>query len=497
MIKTRAGGILCHPTSFYTEFGIGDIGPAAHQFVDFLADSGCSLWQVLPLNPTGYGDSPYQCFSAFAGNPYLISPQALVEMALLLPEELAAMPKFPAGRVDYGEVIQQKMNLLELAFGRFETHPEMPRAVDEFALKNLSWVEDFALFMALKEANGGRAWATWEPALRDRVPETLDVFRAENPEAIRRQIFFQYLFFQQWMSLKSHAMARGVQIIGDVPIYIAHDSADVWAEREIYHLNEVGNPTVVAGVPPDYFSKVGQLWGNPIYRWEIHAASGFRWWIERMQASLEMVDLVRLDHFRGFAGYWEIPAGAENAVKGRWVPGPGAPFLESLKTALGDLPLIAEDLGEITPDVIELRDRFDLPGMKIFQFGFSGEPDHEFLPHTYPENCVAYTGTHDNETLLGWFGSADEVHRAVARAYLGLSTDEEFSWAMLAALWSSPARMVMAQMQDFLEIGDEGRMNLPSRPDGNWQWRMEADDLSPTLSERILKLSRAGNRCAS
>ncbi|HEX7975182.1 MAG TPA: 4-alpha-glucanotransferase, partial [Anaerolineales bacterium] len=335
------------------------------------------------------------------------------------------------------------------------------------------WLQDFALFMALKEAHSGAPWSTWEAPLRDRHPQALEEARQKHAAAIQRQVFRQFLFFRQWSALRRHAAEKGIRIIGDAPIFVAHDSADVWAHPELFYMDKSGNPTSVAGVPPDYFSPTGQLWGNPLYRWDVHAASGYDWWLARLNAVLQLVDIIRLDHFRGFAGYWEVPAGMPTAEKGRWVPGPGADFFSHIQQALGDLPLIAEDLGEITPDVVELRDRFNLPGMKILQFAFGGDPEEKFLPHNYPRNCVGYTGTHDNDTTWGWYRTAPQAEQDFCRRYLG-RPDQNIAWDMIRAVWSSVAVFALAPMQDVLNLGTEARMNFPGRPSGNWSWRMPA-----------------------
>ena len=492
----RSSGVLLHPTSLPGRYGIGDLGPFAFQFVDWLADSGCKLWQILPLGPTGYGDSPYQCFSAFAGNPYLISPDFLLRDDLLHPDDLAEIPDFQEDKVDYGRLIPWKLNLLERAFIRFKSAPLPVRhEFDRFCAENVSWLPDYALFMALKEANGGGAWGGWPAALRKRDPDVLAEAGKRHAEAVERFTFYQFVFFRQWTALRDHAHRRGLQIIGDIPIFVAYDSADVWAHPELFYLDEDGQPTVVAGVPPDYFSKTGQLWGNPLYRWDVLREREYDWWIARFRAILRQVDIVRLDHFRGFAGYWEIPAGNKTAENGRWVPGPGEDFLSKIKTALGDawtgvstgLPIIAEDLGEITPDVIELRDQFDLPGMKILQFAFSG-PDNNFLPHNYASNCVTYTGTHDNDTARGWYEAAPEHERDFARRYL--ETDgSRFAWELTRAAWASVAVYAMVPMQDLLGLGTEARMNFPSTLGGNWSWRLSRDEMSGELQGRLRELN--------
>lgn len=485
----RSSGVLLHPTSLPSRYGMGDLGPSAFRFIDWLADSGCKLWQILPLGPTGYGDSPYQCFSAFAGNPYLISPDFLLRDNLLHPDDLVAIPDFPADAVDYGRVIPWKLNLLERAFIRFKSTPSSVRhEFDRFCAENVSWLPDYALFMALKEANGGGAWGGWPEALRKRKPDALAEAGKRHVEAVERYTFYQFVFFRQWSAIREYAHQHGVQIIGDIPIFVAYDSADVWANPELFYLDEAGGPTVVAGVPPDYFSQTGQLWGNPLYRWDVLKGRGYDWWIARFRAILKQVDIVRLDHFRGFAGYWEIPAGSETAETGRWVPGPGENFLSTVQAELGeDLPIIAEDLGEITPDVIELRDQFNLPGMKILQFAFSG-PDNVFLPHNYPANCVTYTGTHDNDTARGWYESAPEHERDFARRYLD-SDGSDFPWELTRAAWASVAVYAIAPMQDLLGLGTEARMNFPSTLGGNWSWRLSEDALSQELQERLRELN--------
>jgi 4-alpha-glucanotransferase len=484
---SRAGGILLHPSSLPGPYGIGDLGPQIYRFVDWLASTGCRLWQVLPLGPTGYGDSPYQCFSAFAGNPYLISFDALIEERLLSRDDFAAMPAFHPSRVNYGELIPWKLDLLQKAFSHLSSKATHFRnEFEKFRMDNASWLDDFALFMSLKEANGGGAWSGWEEPLRKREPAAMENARADHEDDILRHSFYQFLFFRQWNKLRAYANERDITIIGDIPIFIAYDSADAWANPQLFFLDENSLPTVVAGVPPDYFSKTGQLWGNPLYRWDVHKKSGYAWWLERFRSVLNFVDVVRLDHFRGFAGYYEIPYGAPTAETGQWMTGPGKDFFTTISRELGEngrLPIIAEDLGVITPDVIELREGFDLPGMKILQFGFTG-PDNPFLPHNYPTNCVAYTGTHDNDTAIGWFESAPLEERKFALRYLN-SDGGDFAWDLIRGVWSSVAMYAIAPMQDALSLGTEARMNYPSRLGGNWEWRMAEEDLSEGLARRL------------
>lgn len=482
----RSAGILLHPTSLPGAEGIGEIGPQAYRWIDFLSQSGCRLWQVLPLGPTGYGDSPYQSFSAFAGNPYLISLESLVQEKMLRPEDLTERPTFPDRYVDFGPVIRWKTQALDQAYNRFKRlrSARILQEYEAFQQAQAFWLEDFALFMALKDAHNGAPWHTWEAPLRQREPQALQEARQKYALSIQRHIFRQFLFFRQWAALRAYASRQGILIIGDIPIFVAHDSADVWANPELFYLDAQGKPTVVAGVPPDYFSPTGQLWGNPLYRWEAHQASGYRWWFQRIRSVLELVDIVRIDHFRGFAAYWEIPGDAETAINGRWVAGPGKDFFHALRAALGELPIIAEDLGVITPDVVELRDSFGLPGMRILQFGFGEGPKDPFLPHHYIQNSVVYTGTHDNDTARGWYERVSEKDRDFCRRYLARD-GHDISWDMIRAAWGSVAVFALAPMQDFLGLGNEARMNYPGNPSGNWQWRMPPDCLTPQLLARI------------
>ena len=486
----RASGILLHPTSLPGKYGIGDIGPEAYHWVDFLVQSGCKIWQILPLGPTGYGDSPYQCFSAIAGNPYLISPDLLLEEGLLSPDDLQNMPDFPTHRVDFGVLIPWKLGLLDRAYAHFNqlgSSSPLRREYAKFRAES-SWLDDFALFMALKEYYGGKPWSQWEPPLRDRQPQAMKKVGKDLGEAISRQAFLQFLFFRQWNQLRQYIKEKGLLVIGDIPIFVAHDSADVWANPDLFYMDDKGQPKFVAGVPPDYFSPTGQLWGNPLYRWKVHRQRGYTWWIERFQAVLSMVDIVRLDHFRGFAGYWQVRGKATTAEKGRWAPGPGKNFLKALQQALGELPIIAEDLGVITPDVVDLRDSFGLPGMKILQFAFAGGPTDPFLPHQYPRHCVVYTGTHDNDTVRGWYERVSEEEKSFYRRYLSRD-GSNVSWDLIRAVWASVAVYAIAPLQDFLALGNEARMNYPGRPSGNWTWRMPAGCLTQDLQGRIHEIN--------
>ncbi|MCF6278397.1 MAG: 4-alpha-glucanotransferase [Anaerolineales bacterium] len=493
MKLSRGAGILLHPTSLPSRYGIGDLGPQAFHFVDFLAGAGIKFWQVLPLGPTGYGDSPYQSFSAFAGNPYLISPDALLQDNFLHPDDMVEALDFPEGCVDFGRVIPLKLSLLERAHLRFTSdrrpaHGEFER----FCAKNKSWLDDYALFMSIKEIYGGGAWSGWPLALRQRNADALHNARKKLSAAIERYAFYQFIFFRQWDALRTYAVQRGVKIIGDIPIFVSYDSADVWANPDLFLLDEQGDPTAVAGVPPDYFSPTGQLWGNPLYDWNVHKTDHFSWWLNRFHTILAMVDIVRLDHFRGFAAYWEIPAGSPTAETGRWAPGPGADLFDRLRAGLGGLPIIAEDLGEITPNVFALRDRFGLPGMKVLQFAFTG-PDNQFLPHYYPENCVVYTGTHDNDTIRGWYASASEHERDFVRRYLSVD-GSDIAWDRIRAAWHSRAVLAVTTLQDLLDLDSSARMNYPGRMAGNWGWRMGKGALTDVLQDRLRNLTQGAGR---
>jgi len=487
----RAAGILLHPTSLPGPFGIGDLGPQAHRWIDFLAQAGCSLWQTLPLGPTSFGDSPYQCFSAFAGNPYLVSPQVLLVDGLLVEADLEDKPDFPSERVAFGELIPWKIALLDRAYRRFKARPAIHLADEfcQFQADQATWLDDYALFMALKDAHGGASWNNWEAPVRDRQPPALAQMRLELAEAIERHAFWQFLFFRQWQALRQYAHQRGVGLIGDAPIFVAHDSADVWSYPKLFYLDSHGRPKVVAGVPPDYYSPTGQLWGNPHYRWSAHQASGYAWWIARLRSVLGLVDWVRLDHFRGFAAYWQVSGKAQTAEHGRWVRAPGADFLRAVKNALGDLPIIAEDLGMITPDVVKLRQAFNLPGMKVLQFAFGDHnPQNPFLPHNYLHHCVVYTGTHDNDTACGWYERILEDEKSFCRRYLARS-GHDVAWDLIRACWSSVAVVALAPIQDFLSLGNAARMNYPGNPSGNWAWRMAEGVLTDGLAERIKEMN--------
>ncbi len=500
MSFTRSSGILLHPTSLPGRFGIGDLGDAAYALVDFLVESGQSLWQVLPLGPTGFGDSPYQCFSSFANNPLLISPERLVADGLLSENDLQHTPRFPAAQVDYGRVIDFKTALLARAFENFKhtTETDLRSGFLAFIKRSESWLEDYALFRALKDANGGASWNQWEPGLRKREPRAMLAAREELHDRIEAQKFYQYLFHKQWTALKDYCHKNQIKIIGDIPIFVAYDSADVWSNPELFKLDSEGNPTVVAGVPPDYFSKTGQLWGNPIYDWNRLRATGYKWWIDRLRATLEVVDIVRIDHFRGFAACWEIPAGDKTAENGRWVEVPGREIFDALKYDFDELPVIAEDLGVITPDVQALRDDFGFPGMRILQFGFRSSTNTD-LPHNYVPNTIVYTGTHDNDTAVGWFNSqagagstrtAEQIERERQFCLEYLNSDgKEIQWDFIRAAMASVAHTAIIPMQDLLGLGSDARMNLPASTEGNWRWRFGQKALTKSLSKRLRQVT--------
>ena len=500
--NSRASGILLHPTSLPGPGGIGDFGPQAHRFLDRIAASGQSIWQILPLGPTGYGNSPYQSTSAFAGNPWLISPQVLHEEGLLTAEErerteLAGL----SSRVDFPAVIPARERALREAHERFSkgegAEPAQRRArFEEFRAEHQHWLNEYALYAAIRETQQGRSFVEWPAGLALREKEALAGARAELSDAIRFVEHLQFFFFEQWARVRAHASDLGIRILGDVPIFVAADSADVWAHREIFDLDDAGRPRVMAGVPPDYFSANGQLWGNPLFKWEELGARGFDWWIERMRHALRLADLVRIDHFRGFEAYWEIPAGEKTAIPGRWVKGPGRALFDALLAALGSLPIVAEDLGEITDEVHALRDALGFPGMRVLQFGFSENPREAIhAPHNFERGSVAYTGTHDNDTTVGWFrggpaGSTRTAEEAASERegvlrYVG-TDGREIHWDLIRVLLMSVAERAIVPMQDVLGLGSEARMNTPGRDSGNWEWRMID---GPGVDEALHRLS--------
>jgi 4-alpha-glucanotransferase len=490
----RASGILLHPTSLPGPHGIGDLGPAAHAWVDALVRARQTWWQVLPLGPTGYGDSPYQCFSAFAGNPNLISHDLLLQDGLMKPCDLEGVT-FPSNFVEYEQARQFKSEATALAWENFQagSAPALQPLFDNFRAAEADWLDDFALFMTLKEAHGDGSWLEWPETLIQRNPGELERARQKGSAQIGLHMFRQFLFFRQWRALKEYANQQGVRLIGDAPIFIASDSVDVWTHPELFLLDARRRPRVVAGVPPDYFSATGQLWGNPLYDWAKHRETGYAWWLARLRKTLENVDWVRLDHFRGFVANWEIPADSPTAETGRWVKGPGADLFETLRRELGTLPLIAEDLGVITPEVEGLRQQFQLPGMRILQFAFGGAQEDRFLPYRYERNTVVYTGTHDNDTTLGWHALLTDAERRFLRRYAP-STDGDAARDLIRLAWASVADSALAPLQDVLSLGSEARMNRPGTPSGNWRWRFTSDMLTPALIDRLADLTAVYGR---
>ncbi len=488
----RTSGILLHPTSFPSRFGIGDLGLEAYRFIDFLRESYQQYWQVLPLGPTGYGNSPYACYSAMAGNPLLISPEKLQEQGLLSDEDFAHLPSFPAEKVDFELLVQTKTPLLKKACENFQANatPLQQTEFAGFCDSKAYWLDDFALFMALKDAHEGKSWHLWEPKFAKREPEAMDRARQEMTNQIYYHKFVQFEFFRQWSQVKTYANMSGIQIIGDIPIYVAHDSADVWSNPNIFCLDEhTGEAALMAGVPPDYFSATGQLWGNPVYNWEELQNQDFKWWLGRFEAMLDYVDVIRIDHFRGFETYWAVRKGEQTAVNGEWIKAPGEQLFEAIKQKLGKLPVMAEDLGDITPDVIALRDKFEFPGMKILQFAFSADAGNPFLPFNYERNCIVYTGTHDNDTTVGWFNQASDYEKQNLSLYLGCLSSEGIHWDLIRLALSSVANQAIIPLQDILGLDTQARMNFPSKAEGNWDWRYQADALTKELSDRLRVLT--------
>jgi 4-alpha-glucanotransferase len=490
----RSSGILLHITSLPGPHGIGDLGPAAYQWIDHLAAAKQSWWQILPLGPTGYGDSPYQCFSAFAGNHNLISLERLIDDGLLAPSDIPPTD-FPHTEVDYDLVLPFKEHATALAWRKFQSTPShnLTTPFRAFCHNQANWLDAYSLYMALKEQYGGVWWFDWPAQHREANSDALAQVARDLAQEIDLHKFRQFLFFHQWLALRSYAHARGVRLIGDMPIFVAGDSADVWSRPELFQLDEHRRPRFVAGVPPDYFSATGQLWGNPVYDWRQHKDTGFAWWIDRLKTTLQLVDLVRLDHFRGFESYWAVPAGSPTAQTGSWVPGPGHALFRALKTALGDLPLIAEDLGVITPPVDALRHDFSLPGMCILQFAFGGAQEDRFFPHNCNPHTAIYTGTHDNETTVGWFANLSDRERNLFERYApGAKHDP--AWTLIRLAWSSIADLAVAPLQDVLRLGNEARMNLPGRAENNWRWRLDPKLLTPDLLHDLADLTTTYQR---
>jgi len=525
----RESGILLHITSLYSKYGIGDLGQHAYEFVDFLKEGGQRLWQILPVNPTGFKDSPYQSFSTFAGNPLLICPEKLVKWGLLEEEDLMYDSSFPNDKVDYGAVIQFKSALNRKAYQRFAEFdmPLLKNAYDQFTSKNKLWLEDYSLFMALKfhfinercdpentdsyeefirlnkkfltkeqlaDYYYGAVWQSWPEDIAKREPQAIEKWKEELATEISYNNFLQFVFEKQFNQLKTYANKKDVKLIGDIPIFVALDSSDCWANTDMFLLDEIGNPTGVAGVPPDYFSEDGQLWGNPLYNWDEMKKTSYVWWIHRIQKALEFCDVVRIDHFRGFESYWQVPYGAKTARVGKWMAGPGKNLFEVIKDQMGDLPIIAEDLGIITPEVEKLRDDFDLPGMKVIQFGFDAGHNNENMPHNFKtHHAVVYTGTHDNDTSIGWYENASEEIRDQVRRYLNVDGNN-IAWDMIRLAFLSTPKMAIVPMQDVLRLGEIYRMNTPGTSDGNWQYRLAPNALDKELAKQLMYLSKLSDR---
>ena len=497
MKNLRQSGILFHPTSLPNRHGIGDLGAGAFTFIDFLSEAGAKLWQILPLGPTGYGNSPYSARSSFAGNELLISLDALAEQGLLSGEELTSHPGFDTGRVDYEHVSVWKMGLLKRAAGRFITDadPASQEAYDRFCTAQAFWLDDYALFMSIyEEYQDSRWYSVWEHGIGYREPGAIEAWTMRKQAEIRIWKVLQYLFSIQWKAVRDYANHKGIQLIGDIPIFVASDSVDTWSNLHLFKTDEEGRFSAISGVPPDFFSETGQLWGTPVYDWEVNQAEGFSWWLKRIDAALELTDIIRIDHFRGFAAYWEVPAGERTAENGSWVKAPGKDLFDAVRAHRGDVPIIAEDLGVMTPDVEELRDSNGLPGMKVFQFSFDYlkpgrlDPTNDFLPHNYIYNCVAYTGTHDNNTTAGWYDELPEEYRDIVRRYLARD-DHDIAWSMIRVLMSSVAKYVIIPMQDLLGLGSGSRMNTPATAGPhNWSWRLPEGSLTASVSGRFREM---------
>lgn len=483
----RASGILLHPTSLPSPYGVGELGSGAKRFIDFLAETSQQFWQVLPLGPTSYGNSPYMCYSAIAGNPLLISLELLIAAGWLSHDDVGVMQGLPHDRVEFDAAFAMKMPILRRAFEAFQNQAtvEQKTALTEFCQAKAHWLDDYALFMALKAANDNLPWYEWSLELVKREPAAMQQARSEHAATIEFHQFLQFIFFQQWQALREYATKKRVQIIGDIPIYVAHDSADVWSEPENFALDEAGLVAEMAGVPPDYFSETGQLWGNPVYNWEYLQKTDFAWWIQRFRSMLELVDWIRIDHFRGFEAYWSVPAGEETAINGEWVTAPGDQFFEKLAQTLGQLPILAEDLGVITPEVEALRDKYEFPGMKVLHFAFGSDPGNPFLPFNYPRNCLVYTGTHDNNTTVGWWESLGDWERNNLLIHLGCTSPDGIQWDLIRQAMGSIANLCIMPIQDVMGLGSWARMNYPGIAEGNWAWRYTEDMLYDELRHRL------------
>ncbi|MCF7857723.1 MAG: 4-alpha-glucanotransferase [Candidatus Cloacimonetes bacterium] len=486
----RSSGILLHITSLPGKFGIGDLGKSAYEMVDFLADAKQKLWQILPTGPTGFGNSPYQTYSAFAGNPLFIDLDKLVESNLLSKGDLEHDLVFVQGKVDFDQVRKFKASKLEIAYQNFDVNDQQ---FIKFIAQESFWLNDFAFFMALKEHFDDQPWIEWKEEIKVRQKTAINEYQKLLQTRINYYKFCQFVFFAHWQALRKYANDKGVKIIGDIPIFVSSDSSDAWSNPEIFQFDEHHSPIKVAGVPPDYFSETGQLWGNPLYDWKMLEQQNFEWWIQRFKAIQKLVDIVRVDHFRGFVSYWAVPAGNDTAIEGSWEKALGDKLFTALRSELGELPIIAEDLGIITPEVAALRDAFDLPGMKILQFAFDSDLKNEYLPHNYSENCVAYTGTHDNDTVLGWFLSSPPGRKDFVKNYIKRE-DFNICCEMIKLAWMSKANIAIAPLQDFLCLDNKARMNTPGTTQGNWQWKLENEQLTPDLANNIKAITQQSSR---
>ncbi len=493
----RSAGILLHPTSLPGKFGIGDLGSEAYNFIDFLVEAGQNLWQVFPLGPTGYGDSPYQCFSAFAGNPILISPEKLKEIGFLSDEDINHPIESDPQKIDYGKVIDYKKSILKKAYTNFKSNSNgLDQEFNQFCKNHNEWLDEFSLFMACKYYHNGDVWSNWDNGLVQRDEAVLNEWKHKLSDDIQYHKFVQFNFFKQWKELRKYANEKGIKIIGDMPIFIAYDSSDLWANKNLFTVDEKGNLTFVAGVPPDYFSATGQLWGNPLYKWDVMEKDDFLWWRKRFSSLFELVDIVRIDHFRGFEAYWKIPGDAKTAEPGKWVKAPGEKLFNTLKKHFGELPILAEDLGVITPPVEALRDQFGFPGMKVLQFAFGEGMERKFLPHNFVPNCVVYTGTHDNDTTRAYFEKEKEKDGDIfihTQKYLNYFNDDILS-ELIRVAYASVAAIVIIPMQDILNLGTEARMNFPSTTGGNWAWRFTWEQVDKNLAKHYHSLAKLYER---
>lgn len=490
---TRSSGILMHIASLPSPYGIGTFGKEAYEFVDFLVEAGQSYWQILPIGPTGAGDSPYQSFSTFAGNPYFIDLDLLKEEGILTKEDYENVDfGNDPEKVDYEKMFNNKMPILRIAFqnskGKYKDE------LKNFRFENKAWLEDYALYMAVKSEFDLKSWQEWDTDIKLRKKTALEHYKEELKNEIDCWVFLQYIFFKQWAALKNYANINGIKIIGDIPIYVAEDSADTWANSEVFMLDEEKRPIVVSGCPPDAFSATGQLWGNPIYNWSYLEKTNYKWWIERIKGNINLYDVTRIDHFRGFESFWQIPYGEPTAVNGKWVKGPGIKLFNVVKEVLGEVDIIAEDLGYLTQEVMDFRDATGYPGMKVLEFAFDTREESDYLPHNYEKNCIVYTGTHDNDTVMGWFENTKKSDTDFAKRYLKLNKREGYNWGFIRGALSSVGNLAIAQMQDYLGLGSEARMNIPSTLGGNWLWRVKKECLNHKLAQKINKITKLYGR---